>query len=197
MKKIVILTACLMLLLTACSSKKEPEQNIPVENTSASTVSIPENYVGDATLKTLEALVNMHATLETQYLIKDHPPIDTENQIEHNGATYVPVTGGIFDTYAEFEDAIRDTYTKESADFALTSTTMYADIDGKFCYNMYYVDMHSGDNFTHDWSEFRIEPTEASEEKIVFTVYLRYSSGDDAAITMTALMQDGNWRLIR
>lgn len=197
MKKIIILTLCLMLLFTACSSKEAPANVSTTSISETANASIPENYVGDATLETLKALLNMHVIIETQYLIKDRPAVDFETEIEYNGSIYVPVTGGIFSTYDEFKEAIYDTYVKESADFALNSTTMYADIDGQFCFNTYYKDFFSGENYTHDWSEFTIEPTEATDDKIVFTVYLKYSSGDVAAITMTALMQDGNWRLIR
>lgn len=195
MKKIIILTLAVMLLFTACSSKEDPKPT--AQSTTAVSVSIPENYVGEATLQTIKTLVNMHITFEMDYFVKNHAPVDMSKQFEHNGATYAPVNGGEFSTLDEIKQAAYETYTKESADFMFNSNPFYEEIDGVLCFNTAYEQTLRGDLYSHDWTGFRIEPTQVFEDRIIFTVFLRYSSGDDAAITMTVVEENGNWRLVR
>ncbi len=196
MKKIIILALSLMLLFSACSAKGEKT------NTEEKTIAVTgidgslEGYVGEGTLATLRTLVNMHAKFETEYFLKSHPTIDDKNTVTQNGVVYAPVTGGDFKTYKELSNAVYETYSKDSADNLLKLHYMYTDIDGKLHFEVEHEVSYRGDKYAYDWSDFTITPTEVSDEKIVFTIHLKYSSGDDAAIAMTAVTENGNWRII-
>lgn len=196
MKKIIILTLCLMLLFTACSSNKKhdsEEKTVTVTNFDGSF----EGYVGEGTLATLKTLVNMHSQFETDYFDKNHPAIDEKNTVTHNGMVYAPVTGGVFKTYDELIDAIYETYTKQTADDLLRSHTMYTEINGKLYFNVEHEISYRGDKYAYDWTDFTMEPIEVSDDKISLKVALKYSSGDDASIILTAVTENGNWRLVR
>ena len=54
--------------------------------------------------------------------------------------------------------------------------------------------LFSGD-YAYDWSNFEIEPTSVSDEKIVFDVTVNDYMGKELTISMTAVSVDGNWRL--
>ena len=193
MKKIIILALCMMLLFTACSSKEPAD--VTTEATTSTSETIPENYVGDATLETLKTLVNMHVIIETEYLEKSHPTIDMTKTVEHNGLVYALVTDGRFKNYTEFENAIRDTYTKESANFLLNDFETYINVGGAIYFNTDLEYRFAEGRYPYDWSNFTIQTVDVKDNEIAFNVFIKYSTGDVAAIRMTAYLEDGNWRI--
>ena len=192
MKKIILITVCMMLLLTACSSKGESDTTKVPQTTAPSF----DMYVGEGTLSTLRSLVRMHGELETNVFVKNHLPVDASGVFELDGAAYAPVNGGSVATYGELCYLVESTYTSEDAEFILNNSPIYAEIDGKFCFNMACEPLFSGD-YAYDWSSFEIEPTSVSDEKIVFDVTVNDYMGKELTISMTAVSVDGNWRLDR
>ncbi len=189
MKKIILVAVCLMLLLTACSSKGETETTKAPQTTAPSF----DMYVGEGTLTTLRSLVIMHGKLETEVFVKNHLPT-ADNVFEHKGSYFARVNGGMVTTYEELRYHVESTYTPEDAEFILNNSPIYVEIEGELCFNTAYEPQFNGD-YAYDWSTFEIEPTSVSDDKIVFDVIVNDYMGKELTISMTAVSVDGNWRL--
>lgn len=133
----------------------------------------PDSYISEAQLSIFINYVNLNQEFYNDVFVLGHLEADTENIIEKDGKTWVPVTDTKFKSYDELVEALYGTYTDEAAEKILSDYPIYADIDGKL-----YYDMSSEENIRsgRKWvlnTDGEIELEEKTDDS--FTVEFRFT----------------------
>ena len=96
----------------------------------------PDSYISEAQLSIFINYVNLNQEFYNDVFVLGHLEADTENTFEKDGKTWAPVTDTKYKSYDELVEALYGTYTDEAAQKILSDYPIYADVDGKFCYDM-------------------------------------------------------------
>ena len=184
MKKIFILTLCILFVFAGCSSEKS-------NNSPTIKDSVVDTYIGEGTKTALRALVNSNVFFVEDVFVKDHLPVDEEKAITNGNGTFAPVVSDDISSYADLENLLYSTYTKETAD-KLLSEKRYVEIEGKLYFDMKF-DKESG--YNSDWSDFEAEFTADGENGYSIEITIRNLKGKKTVINASAVETDGSIRL--
>ncbi len=183
MKKIVLILACFLILLTGCAQK----------NYSGSTDNaLDENYIGEGQMTVLRHLISSNAFFVEEVFIENRLPSETGKDTTNESGVFAPVVSEKINSYDELVQIIKSTYTAETAEKILADFNYYTDIDGKLHINKQ-IPASEAENY--DWSNPEIEVISVADGTYTFDVTVKKENGLNHSFTMIAKDVDGNIRL--
>ncbi|MBO5859507.1 MAG: hypothetical protein J6R20_07000 [Clostridia bacterium] len=156
------------------------------------------NYIGDGEKAMLSTLVQANAKLVTEVFTLSHLTVDQTKAITINGAKYAPVTDtSIFASYSVLEEMLLANYTKETVEKIIGNPPVYLEHEGVFYYNLDYDSGYnkSGKRYPLKWDTFEISVVKATDKSVDFLAILHDAHGVEVHFPMTAVIENGNFRL--
>lgn len=197
MKKVLafFMTLALVFSFAACNSD-EPE--VPSETSVPFGENNVNSYVGQGEKEILRTLVLANADFVSDVFVKDHLPADQANAVVINGAKYAPVNDkSKIKTYSELMDMLNSVYTAEAVRAAIGNPPVYLEHEGRLYYNLDYTSGYfKGEApYPYSWDNVEIEISVRTADSISFLVNTTDSLGTPTVYPMTAVNENGNWKL--
>lgn len=218
MRKGILLTAAMVLAISACSCSNDSNKSLEsgtttvqdsksdnsAENKDATEETTTETTTAESMEDVDEALIAelsdvCDRSLNTFYNIVSmfYLPMEDEPVVDNK----YPVISTEFTTVEEIKNYVRDIYTDEGLEEVLTKIdVLYSDIDGQLCIDM---DQMAARGYLANWDNFKIRNVNVENDTCTFEIVGTTEEPGDVpiieeySVEVTAKKVDGRWLLTK